>query len=910
MRYPPLVVKSNRGEVPMFQLLTKIRSSKDFAELLSQNPIRGAIQAFIGSFCYLAIVSNTRVWNALTFQGVGPVIGFIGFGLALQADIGGNAIYVAVRIISTLFGGGLGLLILYLVYWCNGSSFESSVTKGAVLVVFLCAVLTVLAYHFRGPPWSARYKGILIAGNMLIFVSTIGYWQDKVLPKIFAYTLLNMLMGLFLASVMSHFVLPITQGKTVVKLMNDTAILLSEATAAASDEVQAKGPTNSRDLLNEYIIPIGDNILKCKLLLQGSVPTEVDIRSWPFKRFPVKTYTDLSRISRQYLSVYGTLVDLIHRSHICWNADGQKDIKGLIDLLSSEICQSLLFFVEFTSSPSSGLFEIGLTRVRGLQASLNLTSKFLNSPVYDMERVQGSSRAVLTTFWLLGLQMTDYYLLMVEIRSWSYPDQRLAISEYERAFMDILSSIKDHFPLRRERKESGARISEISTLPEAPVCFKPDEHSFKHHRSDVISRTLRNFIYALNLKPLYLKHVLQQGVATSIAAILVVCTNSHNAFRGFADWILITVWVMGAQSTIGAVALKALNRVVGTIIAGIVSYVIIYVVFLLNGLSYNNRAPKYIFMTLLYPATLSYFQNKMLQSDPEYQYAWYVMKLTLPIVVLSSYNDEDPNPETAAWRILCILLGLGIEFIVKFLIYYRESSTSARHEIQKMCKSMARLASESIVTWQQQPPEEYLFYTPTHTSGAEAAQCTSNIVKLQNFLKFEDRIQEFACGVNLFDRTLINTTSLPKIRHHLRVILNRILTLTYLKNCILAFDQECILTKGSVRDDLQHILSWKVPQSLMDIADLFGPLRSSSLGFYNSKNECAQSISELQETVSILWKDELDDLMSQDGGDLVSATVFIAYINILASLGQAMSALLDCICKHTLIEVEGGDTFS
>lgn len=886
----------------MNTLLAKLQSKWKIADVLSKTPVRGAFQAFIGGFCYLAIVSNSSVWNALSYQGtISPVVGFIGFGLALQADVGGNATYVFVRIVATVFGGGVGLLILYLVFWCNGFSFGSTVTKGTALVVFLSTSLSVLAYHFHGPPWSARYKGVLIAGNMVIFVSTGGYWQDTVLPKIFAYTLLNMLMGLFIATMVSHLVFPITQGKNVVKKMNEVALTLSEATTAIVEEM--RGQAKSDDLLSEYIIPVGDSILKCKLMLQGSVPTEIDVRTWPFKRFPVKTYLNLGKISRQYLSVYATLVDLIHSAEFSWEGDLQGDTKDFIEMASVEICQTLKFFVEFISSPNTNLYELGLTRMKGLKIALTLISRYLNS-AFDGHlngSIQGSSRAVLTTFWLLGLQVTDYYLLMVEIRMKLYPEEEQStISVYQKAFEETLNSIKDNVVVKQPKIYSSG--SDASVWSESLISFKQTEHSFQHHRSDIVSKGIRKSIKAMNLKSLYLKHALQQAIAATAAAILVVTTNSHSAFRGFADWILITVWVMGSQSTIGAVTLKALNRVAGTILAGALSYVIIYLVYLLNGLSYVNRASKYVFMTILYPATLALFHKGMLESSPEYQYAWYVMKLTLPIVVLSGYNEENPNPETAAWRILCILIGLAIEFVVKCLIYYRESSTSARHEIQRMCKSMSDLSSESVEPPKEKSHKEYFLYTPTHVSGAQAAECTLNIDKLQDLLAFEDKIQSYVCGISLFDRTLISTTSLPRFRHHLRVILNRILTVTYLKNSLIALNEDWKLERGFIRHDLNDIVAKQIPICLIAISDLFGPKRSSSIGFVQTKERCNQNIIVLQENVSCLWKETLATSLNKQGGDVVTMTISIAYINILSSLAQAMTALLECICEHACID--------
>lgn len=886
----------------------KITNGKSFY-FLNEKSTRGAIQAYIGSFCYLAIVSNSKVWNALSYNGVSPVIGFIGFGLALQADTGGNAIYVIVRVLATSCGGAVGLLILYLVYWCNGSSFDETVTKGVMFVIFICIALSTLAYHFRGPPWSAKYKGVLIAGNTLIFVSTIGYWQETLLPKIFAYIILNMLMGLFIASIVSHLILPITQGDTVVSLINGTVLLLSQAITAAASEVKRKGSDVVPDLMNDYIIPTGDMIMKCKLMLQGSVSTEVDIRSWPFRRFPVRTYMYLLKISRQFLSIYGTLVDLIRSSDHFWDEHVQKDTIFFVDRLAKEIHESLAFFVEFTSSsPDAVTYERGLARAKELKDVLTLVSNFLNTayPEDSRARISGSSRAVLTTFWMLGLQTADYYLIMIEVRSSSYHGKNHSVSQHQKSFKDIFTSIKNDLVPKKcpEQGEEDWQHSSGSSWQGKANAFKPEEHSFKHHRGDYFSISLRKCIHLLHLKPLYLKHVLQQGIATGIAATLVVCSKSHAAFSEHADWILITVWVMGAQSTIGAVALKSVNRVLGTIFAGILSYMIIYLVFLLNGLSYVNRAPKYIFMTLLYPAALSFFQKCMLQASPEYQYAWYVMKLTLPIVVLSGYNEDSPNPETAAWRILCILIGLCIEFIIKSLIYYRESATSARHEIQKMCKRMASLSTDSIHV-PLEHSQQYFIYTPTHANGIEAAKCLSNLIKLQSFLSFEDKVEKYLLGLKIFERKLINTTSLPDIRHHLRVVLNRILTITYLKNGMFVLDMEYDSIDRFMKLELSDMLSTQIPTCLMEISALFGPRRSTGNGFCILADECTQRIKALEANVSDLFE-KFSEICGNAGKRDVayseSETVALAYVNILSSLVKALAELLRCILEYATID--------
>ena len=60
----------------------------------------------------------------------------------------------------------------------------------------------------------------------------------------------------------------------------------------------------------------------------------------------------------------------------------------------------------------------------------------------------------------------------------------------------------------------------------------------------------------------------QQAVALAAATIVHVCPASYKALNGNTIWCVITVAVL-AQKSVGGVALKSVNRLIGTILAGI-----------------------------------------------------------------------------------------------------------------------------------------------------------------------------------------------------------------------------------------------------------------------------------------------------------------------------------------------------
>lgn len=62
--------------------------------------------------------------------------------------------FVMMRAAGALVGGALGLLVSYLTYWANGSSYESTTTKGAVMVTLLSFFSFCFGlYRFRYPRW-------------------------------------------------------------------------------------------------------------------------------------------------------------------------------------------------------------------------------------------------------------------------------------------------------------------------------------------------------------------------------------------------------------------------------------------------------------------------------------------------------------------------------------------------------------------------------------------------------------------------------------------------------------------------------------------------------------------------------------------------------------------------------------
>lgn len=856
---------------------------------------RGFIQAYIGSFVYLCIVSNSTVWNALTYETTkaGPVTGFIGFALALQTDSGSSLLYVFVRLLGTSLGGALGLSVEYLAYLCNGYSFEQSVTKGATMVLFVTLFLSIATYFFRGAVWSPRYKAVMIFGIMFSLVATSGVHLDQVYPKTLGYILLNMLIGLFLSTVAAQFVFPMHKSDEVVEMTRASLGMLSQGTNALTehllgDTVVIDDSEVVERITQDCILPVGTNVIKSRMLLRSSAMADLRFK-WPPTPFPVKYYSALVACIRQYLSVFGTLINLAENQNVLGTPVVLVHSKPLLKDLAKQMMVSFDTMMQILKGTCT--YEEGIKCVKDLEERMLPLVESVHRPVVEMTVMD--SRSVLLAYCVLGLRVCQMFSIVPHIVA-SQDSSKLhyiemSMEHFEKYHNPVIKSFSSYKRAsgRRSKPRGFAASMKKSGALNAGVL----QETFKNHRRNACAIGLRRLVHALGLRPRYLKAVAQQAIAISAAMTLHVCDKTYNAFQGHSMWILVTVWVMGGQGSVGATVLKATNRVIGTVAAGCASYIVIYLVYLFNGVSYQNRALKYIFMTLIYPFFLACSHRGMLKSPPQFQYAWYVMKLTLPIVVLSGYIEEVPSPETAAWRILCILVGLALEFLATTLIFYRESVKTARHEIQRICKGLSYLSFESSsLIYQTEVVTKYDFsYVPAHQYGIEVAELTIGLDRFENLMAFEDRLAALVRldGV-LFERNVIDVPKMKRLRICLRKMLNRILSLCYLHDSIAMLNIEQGM--GEFRKDFNKILQITVPRCFSNFSKFVVPVNASYQG-----EACNTCILILHDQVEQL-KDKILDSVGENG--IASHAMAVACVNILFSLCLNMMDFM-CILEPT-----------
>ncbi|KAG7668588.1 hypothetical protein Ndes2526B_g03790 [Nannochloris sp. 'desiccata'] len=208
---------------------------------------------------------------------------------------------------------------------------------------------------------------------------------------------------------------------------------------------------------------------------------------------------------------------------------------------------------------------------------------------------------------------------------------------------------------------------------------------------------------------------LQVGIALAAASIVHVCSASYDALNENTIWVVVTVAVL-AQKSVGGLVLRGGNRVIGTVMAGMLGLGVLYFVYLTNGLSYSNRILKFIFMTLSLSILSGILMWGSMRAPIQYSYAWMVCKFTLPIICLVGYSGEKLLPETALWRLLNISIGLAIDLVVTSLVF--PQSTKGAVE-RRVCKVLNDLAEISTATSRKILParSEQLSFSMSRTSS-------------------------------------------------------------------------------------------------------------------------------------------------------------------------------------------------
>ena len=217
---------------------------------------------------------------------------------------------------------------------------------------------------------------------------------------------------------------------------------------------------------------------------------------------------------------------------------------------------------------------------------------------------------------------------------------------------------------------------------------------------------------------------LQLWAALVGATLLHVSTSSWRALNEQTIWIPVTVAVM-AQKSVGGVVLRGANRLAGTVAAAAMGLAILYFVYLVNGLSYANTVAKFVTMTTVLSVTSGLLMYASMKVPHQYMYAFTVLKLTLPIITLVGYSDEELLVTTALYRIANISIGLGIHLVATVLVFPVSTQDAVSRRVCRVLRDLADIAAGEASKLLQQEKQS----KSGSTSSAATSPATSPMSK-------------------------------------------------------------------------------------------------------------------------------------------------------------------------------------
>lgn len=174
-------------------------------------------------------------------------------------------------------------------------------------------------------------------------------------------------------------------------------------------------------------------------------------------------------------------------------------------------------------------------------------------------------------------------------------------------------------------------------------------------------------LHSLYFLPIWAIFGIQYGIAIAVAVILTsIAWVRVNVFHGRTVDVAVTVaatWM----PTVGDVHWRAFNRILGTTAGGVWSYLLLSLSFAINGASWRNTAGKFIAaagLTAIWGALCAILQFRY----PNLSVMWIVAAFTTPLVALPSLRALEPQWVAATWRLLNVIYGAVILWLVSFLV--------------------------------------------------------------------------------------------------------------------------------------------------------------------------------------------------------------------------------------------------
>ncbi|KAI8993257.1 aluminum activated malate transporter-domain-containing protein [Pilobolus umbonatus] len=245
----------------------------------------------------------------------------------------------------------------------------------------------------------------------------------------------------------------------------------------------------------------------------------------------------------------------------------------------------------------------------------------------------------------------------------------------------------------------------------------PILHSIRH--SAVYRWTSRQYMDASN------RYAFQMCVAFTISALFVIIDPVSDTFPN-VFWIGVSV-VTVLDNTVGGILSLSLQRLIGTLIGGLSSMVIMTVTRLIFHPQWNWKA-EVLLASLMF---IQVFFIAKIKMRPNMSYAGGIGLLTTVIILLSGYSDLVNDrlsycAELAAWRILNLIIGIVVAMMVSLFVFPVKASGMMRKNLGKVMEDAARLYEQSS--------EYYLNFSGESTSAVDETLTSNRVRRLPTFV--------------------------------------------------------------------------------------------------------------------------------------------------------------------------------
>ena len=693
-------------------------------------------QAFVAYVIVLCIISPDAVYNALSYGGkVSPSWGLI--YLLMVAIIGGtvgmNTLLEGYILVSLVLAGGIGLLIRYLTYLAAGSDWSNNdVAKGAtntLLLSFTCGVFNILR-------WKWDLTNVFFFACSIFLIFTQGRYSGEGATTAFltpVYSLINISLATMVFLLVSWVVFPIYSSKSMRQSTSKAFRSLAKALSAERDLMLGPMDEESgllQDATGEIDImtcrdkglydkcqSIANHVTEARAALLGNralrVPSMLEFsvykRQRPFT-LPVIPFMHVDYYSHMLLAIITNLARPLKMGTTnvakLQGPEIQKSLNDLFASFDASLQSMAQFIAEYDDNPANRngwksiddlmershdcWLEFLRAGQKAIKASSNFEENFgvriVSIFMYEVgSRLRELYVAVAIAVCSVDSSALDLAFARLQNRpAWIF--SRTAYEHLDEDPLDIIQAYHKSLPAHRESIHDAKWVEKTKKILKKT---QGDRNLSAVLASEfgVTNRSAHMRPRKAFRVPLWFIMGLQYFITVLIASILVVipAVGTHVFHKRGTD-VVFTVVVLW-QPNIGSLTSRALNRVLGTGMAAVWSYVLLAITYGATGTTWESSPQKWIvsgFLSSLWGGfcVLNGARYRM------YSYMWFVAGFTVSLVTLALLRESTPPWADAGERLLNVIYGIIIAWVVAILVFPISAWRMVRDNYADSCMAL------------------------------------------------------------------------------------------------------------------------------------------------------------------------------------------------------------------------------